>query len=461
VAALALALVAPAGAWAHGLSSRSDVPLPAWLYGWGAALVLAVSFFAFAVAWKQPRLENAPEHAIARIPVWLEVTCGAFGIAWFALLVYAGFAGSQTPSENLIVTFVYVAFWAGLPLLCALAGDLFRPFNPWRATGRAVGWCARRVWRRKLPPPFEYPDRLGRWPAVVGLVMFGWIELVASSGNDPSFLALAATGYALVQLAGMSLFGVDRWTDRGDSFAVYFHFFGRMSPLAVRNGRLVRRRFLAGLAELQWQPATVTFVCAMIGITAFDGFSEGDAWGSVNSWLRDVFGGLGFSAGTAVQLSYTAGLVASVCLVLLVYRFGVWGMSGSVIERTSTDLGRIFFASLVPIALAYVIAHYFSFVVFQGQGLAALASDPLGNGSDLLGTSGWGIDYGVLSSNSIWYAQVIALVAGHALGLAVAHDKALAVFGQARAAVRSQYWMLVVMICFTNLGLWLLSVANQ
>ncbi len=462
VGAAALTMLClPAAAAAHGLSSRGDLPIPAWLYAWAAALVLAVSFIALAVLWKRPRLENAPEHPIVRVPVWLEAICGSIGVALTALLLYAGFAGTQTASENLVVTFVYVFLWAGLPFVCALLGDVFRPFNPWRAVGRACGWVTARVGARRWSSPLAYPDRLGRWPALVGLLAFGWLELVAPSGSDPSYLALAATGYIVLQLLGMGLFGVERWLDRGDALSVYFQLFGRIGPLAARDGTLVWRRPLAGLAELQWLPATVPFVCAMIGVTAFDGFMQGDAWRSLSDGLVDWLTALGLGAGNALQLAQTLGLLAAVGVVALIYRLGIWGMSGALIDMSPARLGQTFVASLVPIALAYVVAHYFSYVAFRGQGLIALASDPLGTGADLLGTADTKVDYSLISSNAIWYVQVVALVVGHMLALAVAHDKALAVFGNAKAAVRSQYWMLVVMIGFTNLGLWLLSVANR
>ena len=93
--------------------------------------------------------------------------------------------------------------------------------------------------------------------------------------------------------------------------------------------------------------------------------------------------------------------------------------------------------------------------------MAFLASDPLGDGSDLFGTASSTIDYNVVSAQGIWYVQVGALVIGHVAGLTLAHDKALAVYSDVREATRSQYWMLLVMITFTSLGLWLLSAINN
>ncbi|HEV3129480.1 MAG TPA: hypothetical protein VGY32_10885, partial [Solirubrobacteraceae bacterium] len=142
-------------------------------------------------------------------------------------------------------------------------------------------------------------------------------------------------------------------------------------------------------------------------------------------------------------------------------------------------LSRRFAHTLVPIALAYLLAHYFTFLVYQGQSLAYLISDPLGTGANLFGTAHATIDYGVISASHAWYIEVAALLAGHVAALMLAHDRALTSYGDewdagtARVgpggvlvlerrisdAIRSQYWMLGVMVAFTCLGLWLLSEA--
>ena len=121
---------------------------------------------------------------------------------------------------------------------------------------------------------------------------------------------------------------------------------------------------------------------------------------------------------------------------------------------------RAFVHSLVPIALVYVAAHYLTFLLFEGQGIAYLVSDPLGRGWDLFGTASAGVDYGVISQNQAWYAQVACVVAGHVAALALAHDRALVLYGEARTAARSQYAMLAIMVGFTTLALWLLAQAG-
>jgi hypothetical protein len=455
------ALAVPATAAAHGLVGRQDLPIPRWLFAWGAATVLVVSFVALATLWPKPRLQRLEEREVARMPRVLDPLCGAIGIALFGVVVYAGLAGNQTTTANLAPTFIYVLFWVAIPLVSLLLGDVFRAFNPWRALARGVSWVANRVAGGSLPEPIAYPERLGRWPAAAGILAFAWVELVYVDRNDPSALAVLALAYAAVQLVGMSLYGIDTWTRRGDAFAVYFEFFSRLSPLHWRDRALAVRRPLEGAVAITPVAGTVALLAVMIGSTSFDGFSQGETWTSIAPDIAQVFADVGLSSSGAVQAAFTVGLVAVILIVAGLYRLGVAGMHTVGRGHTTPELSRTFVHTLVPIALAYVVAHYFSLLVYNGQATAYLASDPLGDGSDLFGTGSATIDYGVISATGIWYVQVGALVAGHVAGLVLAHDRAIAVYDDPRDATRSQYWMLAVMVCFTSLGLWLLSAANS
>jgi hypothetical protein len=460
-AALAIAVLAalPDPAAAHGLVGRQDLPIPRWLFAWAAAVVLVVSFVGLATLWPKPRLQVLQERVVARLPPLLDPLFGALGIALFVLVVYAGLAGNQTATANLAPTVIYVLFWVGIPVISALFGDVFRAINPWRATARGVAWVARRVSGDSLPAPLPYPERLGRWPAAVGILIFAWVELVYVDRTDPSRLAILALAYAAVQLVGMSLYGIEPWERRGDPFAVYFNLFSRLSPLHWRDGRLALHRPLEGVVPLTPVAGTVALLCTMIGTTSFDGFSQGPTWNSVAPDIQKWFLDLGMSATSSLELTFTLGLLAMVAFIATMYRLGVAGMHTVGGGHTTEDLARRFIHTLVPIALAYVVAHYFSLLVYNGQATAYLASDPLGDGSDLFGTSSATIDYGVISATGIWYVQVGALVLGHVCGLILAHDRAIALYRSPRDATRSQYWMLAVMVGFTSLGLWLLSAA--
>jgi hypothetical protein len=462
VAALALLALTPAAASAHGLVGRADLPIPTWLFGWAAAVVLGVSFALLGALWRSPRLEKPRERRLFRIPRVVDALCGAIGIAYFGIVVYAGFAGSEIATANIAPTSIYVIFWVGSVVLSVLFGDVFRAFSPWRSFAVAVAFVARpiaRGWRTR-----PYPERVGRWPAAFVIVCFAWMELAyaPTERTNPKHLAIVAIAYAVVQLAGMAVYGIDTWTSRGDGFGVYFNMFSRLSPWERRDGVVYLRPPLSGAPR--WDGAvagSVALLCAGIGTTSFDGFSNGVVWADLSPHLQDFFTSLGAGQQTALELSATLGLLFFVGLVFVFFRLGIQGMQMVGHGHGPRELLGRFAHSLIPIAFAYMLAHYFSLLIFQSQAMAYLVSDPLGKGSDLFGTAGSGIDYNAISGDTIWYVQVGALVCGHVAGLVLAHDRAQVTYADSGEATRSQYWMLVVMVGFTSLGLWLLSAVNR
>jgi hypothetical protein len=461
VALWAVGALAPAAADAHGISGSADVPIPQWMFAWGAAIVLIASFVALGVLWPTPRLQQPRPRRVATIPRGARTLCGAIGVALYGVVVYAALAGTEVPTANLAPTAIYVAFWVGIPLLSVLLGDVFALFNPWRALYRWIAGAARRVSPSLDVEPMRYPAWLGRWPAALGLAAFAWVELAYVDRDVPATLGVLALAYGFVQIVGMSLFGERTWSERADAFGVYFNLCARISAWETRGRELCVRPPLSGLPRLEPLPGTVAVVAVLIGSTTFDGGANGALWVEVAPWLQDRFSDLGASLTLASELASTVGLALAIAAVGGFYELGIRGMRTVDPRRDTRELARSFVHTLAPIAFAYVIAHYVSLLVFQGQALIYLASDPLGTGANLLGTANTQVDYMLVSPTAIWYMQVAALVAGHVAGLVLAHDRALAAFpGDRRAAVRSQYWMLTVMVGFTCLGLWLLSAVS-
>ena len=442
----ALALAAPASASAHGLTGRADLPIPIWLFSWGAAVVMVLSFAALATLWSRPRLEDdrfrpLPD-VLGRVLTsrGVEILCGLVGVLLLVVVIVCGFAGAQVAPRNLTPTFVYVVFWLGFVPVSVVFGDVFRAFNPWRAVGRAVGALLRRLELEPLP----YPERLGLWPAAAGLLAFAWLELVSPYGDRPSTIAWAIVVYSLVTWIAMGLYGVEAWVRRGEAFSVYFGLFARLSVFELRGRVLGLRPFLSGLARAEAPAGTIAVVMVMIGTVTFDGISSGPTWLAqttpMTTWVTD----LGFPTRFGVEIVFGAGLLAVVALLTLVYRLAAGAYAGR------------YALSMVPIALAYCAAHYVSLLLFTGQNAVFLASDPLGRGWDLFGTADGRMSFFV-SAEVFWYLQVFFVVGGHVAAIVLAHDRALVM----KAGRRSQRAMLAVMVGFTVLALWLLSEASK
>jgi hypothetical protein len=459
--------------FAHALVAKQDLPIPAWLFAWAASIVLVVSFFALSAAWRKPQFEEERWRPAA---AWLtaalrsrplQMLCGGLAVFLLGVAIYAGIHGTEAPDRNFAITFFFVTAWIGFAFVSALFGDVFRVFNPWRAIARVAGGAYASIARRRLRH-LAYPERLGRWPAAVGLLGFVWLEVVYGSsggvavGLEPHAAAVAACVYSVYTLAMMALFGTETWCARGEIFSVYFGMFSQLAPFGEKDGRIGRRRPLA--AATHWAtsvPGSTAVVIASIASTSFDGAEDG-AYKSglehVGGWFADA--GIGPLA--TIRITDSIFMAATVAAVAGVYLLGVKGMRSVPGAPPFKELQSGFAHSLIPIALAYLIAHYFSLFVYQEQAqFTYLPSDPLGTATtDLFGTAEYGIDFKALGPNVIWYVQVAALIAGHVLGLTLAHDRALVYWPDYRRASRSQYWMLAVMVSFTCFGLYLLSVGG-
>jgi hypothetical protein len=457
---------------AHALASRQDLPVPAWLFAWAATIVLIASFFALSAGWRSPKFEDERRRPLGRgfsralLGAPAQVLCGLLGVALLGFTVYAALHGTEAPDRNFSLTFVFVTCWLGIPFVSAILGDAFRPFNPWRAVGRAVGGGFRLI-AGERPAHLAYPEALGRWPAAIGLLAVVWLEVVYGGGAGvavglvPHTVGVAVLVYSAYTLAMMALFGVEVWCERGEVFSVYFGMFGRLGVFGSDGERLVRRRPFSAATKWATVPGSAALVVASIAGTSFDGAKDGAYKDAIESLLESLHDA-GFSLLTSVRLADSLFLALTFAGVGLVYWLGVRGMRTVPGAPSVARLRAGFAHTLIPIALAYLVAHYFSLFFFQEQAqFTYLLSDPLGTGTtDLFGTANAGVDYNALSANAIWYVQVAALVIGHVLGLMLAHDRALVYWPDYRRATASQYWMLAVMVAFTCFGLYLLSVAN-
>jgi hypothetical protein len=447
---------------AHGIGGVRDLPVPESFLFSAAAGVLVVSFVALGALWRRPQLERrSGGRRVARwleravLSLWVRLLLQTFSVLLLAVTLWAALWGTALPLENFAPTFVYVVFWLGIPLLSVVFGNVWRVLSPWRAIADGAVW-ALELGGREARPLFVYPAWLGRYPAAVALLAFVGLELAHPRPADPRVLGVAIALYTYWALAGMAVYGRDAWTEGGEGFAAAFGLLGRIAPFAVRDGRLAVRWPLTGLAGAEKVPGTLAVVAVLLGSTSFDGFSRTTTW---QDRLADVREGLVDAPTWRVDLTISlvnlAGLLAFCAAVVLAYLAAV--TIARRLVKTPRNLIPEFVLSLVPIAFAYTLAHYFSLFLIQGQFAIPLASDPLGRGWDLFGTADFEPNLSIVSPETVWYVQVVGLVVGHVAGLAVAHDRAVALFDRREDALRSQYPMLALMVLFTVGGLWVLS----
>ncbi len=442
---MALALTAPPAA-AHGVGGRTDLPLPAWQLAWAAAFAVLASFVALGIFWSEPRLAAA-----ARGRSLLDCRTAAFaalrmltrtaGVLGLGVLVYAAWWGNPSPTVNIAEDAFLIWFWVGLQAASLLLGDVWALFNPYAAIADAAAWAKARLTGTPMSP-VEH-GRTSLWPATAAIGAYLWYELAYHSPDSPRSIAVFVSGYSAAMLGGAALRGRG-FVRSADGFAVLFNRFAHIAPLFVSEGRLRVRAPLAGLAAMPKTAATVPFVLVVLGATTFDGFTRSRIWvdlaGSGVGWGRSV--------------AQTVGLGLIVGLVALAYALAI-SVTGSITGERPSSFGAEFGPSLVPIAAAYGIAHYFSLLVLEGQAMFIAVSDPFGRGWDLFGTKDWAIDWTLVSPAAVAWVQTCAIALGHVMAVAAAHDVAIGRF-ERPVAVRSQYPILAVMVLYTVVGLLLL-----
>jgi hypothetical protein len=361
---------------------------------------------------------------------------------------------------------IWVVWWVGFAFVCALIGDLWALVNPMRTI---FGWCeslyARLAGGRPLARAFSYPARLGAWPGVALFLGFAWAELVWQQNDVPRYLACAMLGYAAVTWVGMFSYGRETWLANGEAFSIAFGVLARFAPLGGAPHQLALRPPGAGL--LTHRPVRLSFlvfVVLMLATVTFDGFQEtplnrqlATAVQQTPAIARILFelSEWGFDES---QMIATATLVGVAVGFLAVYWFTSWLMARTAARDLSSGyVARAFVLSLVPIAVAYHLSHYFSLLLTAGQFVIPLASDPFGFGWDLFGTAGYKVDLGIVSPYIFWYSAVTIIVIGHVVAVMLSHVTALRVFRTRRAALLSQVPMIVLMVAYTTLSLWILA----
>lgn len=434
---------------AHGIGGAKDLPIPLELTIAGAVAALVVSFTVLAVAWRTPRFDPAtggrPAPAwLARVvdsPAWA-LTWRLLGFAFFLYVAMAAVFGANTLVNPFLGVF-YVLLWVGLVPASVFFGPVWKAISPSRTINAAL---ARVAGSDPEVGMFRYPERLGYWPAAVGLFAFVWLELVYPHSTELGPVRLWCAVYLGVMLIGGALFG-NRFYERADPFEVYSTLASKLSVWGRRDGRLVLRSPLANLDTVQPGAGLTGVVAVLFGSTAFDSFAESTPWlqltqsTDVSPYLLNNLALLGFCV--AVGLVFAAACMAT----------GV----GHGVRRAT--LPGLFAHSLVPIIVGYIVAHYLTLLVEYGQRTVIDLSDPLSRGDNWLGTADLAVNYW-LSNHPTFLARVkvLGVVVGHVLGVVAAHDRAIRLLPR-KHQLTGQLPLLVAMVGFTAGGLYLLFAA--
>jgi hypothetical protein len=436
---------------AHGIGGQQDLPIPLDLAIAGAIAALVVSFTVLAVAWRTPRYDehgtaarSVPADRLDRLvsaPAFA-VALRVFGMVVFLFAVVCAIFGRES-TINPVFGIFFVWLWIGVVVLSVLVGPFWKAISPVRTLSLLLTKAAG---GDPVEGLYRYPERLGYWPAALGLYAFVWFELVFPFTSELGPLRLWCAVYVGAMLVGGALFG-DRFFESADPFEVYSSLAAKLSVFGRVEGRLVLRSPLANLATVPVRNGLVGVTGVLFGSTAFDSFGESAPW-------------VGF-----VQRSGIDGRILQ-NLALLTFCLAAIGifslatvLTGVGPEQSRSRLPDAFAHSLVPIVVGYIIAHYLTLLLEIGTRTLIQASDPFSRGWNILGTGNWA-ELTWLSYHPTLLAttKVLAVVVGHVLAAVAAHDRAIRLLPP-HAHLTGQLPLLAAMVGFTGGGLFLLFAA--
>jgi hypothetical protein len=469
----------PAPVSAHAFGTQYILPIPLWMYVYGCAATLIVTFMVLGIFARGPtlfRFDRGTQKArgrpirgsLIRAVLWL-LRAGAAGL--LLLTVIAGLIGSDEPDRNIGMTLFWAFFLLGFAYLTLFLGDLYALINPWKLTIQGLQLAGFDLSKKRI----KYPQHLGYWPAFVFYVALVWVELFI--GQSPITLSILLLTYTAITLAGSWLFSRATWFQQADIFSVFFRMIGMLAPVEYisncdESSWQVRLRlpFSGLIAEKPQHLSLVLFVLFMLSSTSYDGIHDTELWISI-FWrnlmviLQPLWGN---DLGKAQRILMNwfnayqqAGLLVFPFIYLGIYLLALlWAklVTRSVISLRVMTLD--FCYSLIPIAFAYNFTHYYPFLLTQVRNVSSYIDDPFGLGWRLLKLRK-SFNRPALEMDYIWHTQVAVILIGHVASVVLAHNVATRIFSTRREIIIAQLPLLLLMVIYTMVGLWILSLSLQ
>ena len=378
----------------------------------------------------------------------LKVFTSSLSFILLVLLIYLGFKGPRDPLGNPLPLFIWTVWFMGMPVIQILLGNVWSFFNPWYGPGILL------FNERKI---IELEKNYALIVSSFGFLLFALFMLVDLAPDDPDRLAKFVSLYWIINFIFLRVFGFV-WIEKAECFTVFYNLLSKMSFIWIKGENIYIGLFGAQLRNIKYfPPLLVLFLSIILATLSFDGLNETFLWFKI----IDV-NPLEFYGRSSVVMENTLGLTIFALFLFIVFSVTIYLGHVFIEEEVSfTKIIGINSIALLPIALAYHIAHYLTSFIVNIQYVYKISSDPFNNGSDYLNLGNFNITTSFFNTidtvKIIWFVQASSIVFGHVLAVLLAHSICESYLKSKRSILISQFPISIFMVAYTFLGLWILS----
>jgi hypothetical protein len=434
--------------FAHAFGQNFSLPLPGWLFIFGGAAVVFLSFIVISLV-----SDTRPTKSEMTIPISAParrsavIAAQASGLFVLVFLVVTGLFGNPKAGLNINVTFCWVIFFVGFMYLTALFGNLWKAFNPFRTLVEML----ERLTKQPAVGLHTYPVRLGYYPALFTYFIVICLELLFGEVSTlPQTLSGLLIFYAMASMVGSLYFGKDNWFRYMDYYSVFLRLVSKISSLAYHRDKFVLRAPFSGLYELNPEHFSLLFfIIFMLTSTMFDGFKE------TKEYTQTYLHYFSHAPIRFYAVMVLIGITIFICGLFV--GFVSLAKKSTPTNLSARQLSLRFIPSIIPIAVGYNIAHYASYLLTNIQILFQEISDPFDKGWNIFGTAHISANPSLLSPYTVWYIELSAIVIGHIVAVYVAHKIASRIYSSHAAVVQSQLPMIILMVLYTIISLWIIT----
>jgi len=456
-----LFLFIPSISFSHGINIRYELPLPLYAYLISSVFIIIITL-CFSKTFIKRNIDSDTD--VGEKHFYKNKFIGNISFLFLLLLILVGYFGNQGPLNNLVNVFIWVWFWVGFSYISILSGTFWPKLNPWFIP---FSYLIKFLYQFNTIKKFKRNSLIEvNIIGIILLILFLWFAIIFPLREIPKILSLFLIIYSFITFMGMLIYGRTRWFYNAEIFSLYFSMLGRIGILKPNNKTHINkfRKPFTGIKMGNKNLFSAVFIIIAVSSISFDGILETQFWHDFKLLiitipiLIPIFKILLFFFGNLDVVLNSLGIIFMPLILLLFYYLSCKKAHRYIEPHYNLrDILIIFSPSLIPIAAAYHIAHYFSFLLIAGQLGFPLLSDPFNLGWNLIGLSDYTVNPYIINAKFGWSVILVTVIVGHIASIIISQKISYTISISKNNATKTHFPLSLFMILYTVFSLWILS----